>query len=348
MERLAQDYLPADLEPLAREAGIGGSVAVQARQTFEETNWLLDLADRNPLIRGVVGWVDLQSDRVEEQLHACAKRPQCVGVRHVVQDEPDPRFVLQEKFVRGLKHLHRFSLTYDLLIIPHQLPAALELVKKLPEQPFVIDHMAKPQIKAGEIDAWQQDIQAIASQPHVLCKLSGIVTQATWCGWKREDFTRYLDVVLEAFGPLEGQELVDAYCGIGTFSLPLAAAGARVLGLESHLASVEQARANAAANGLNRASFEQAEVGASLVERLGAIDGLLLDPPRKGLPALLCAAIGATPPATIAYISCNPATLARDLALLTGEGRLQVERVQPIDFFPQTSHVETLAVLKRI
>jgi len=201
MERLAQDYLPADLEPLAREAGIGGSVAVQARQTFEETNWLLDLADRNPFIRGVVGWVDLQSDRVEEQLHACAKRPQCVGVRHVVQDEPDPRFVLQEKFVRGLKHLHHFSLTYDLLIVPHQLPAALELVKKLPEQPFVIDHIAKPQIKAGEIDAWQQDIQAIASQPHVLCKLSGIVTQATWSSWKREDFTRYLDVVLEAFGP---------------------------------------------------------------------------------------------------------------------------------------------------
>ena len=159
---------------------------------------------------------------------------------------------------------------------------------------------------------------------------------------------RLVPLLLESFGPLEGQELIDAYCGIGTFSLPLAAAGARVLGLESHLASVEQARANAAANGLNRASFEQAEVGASLVERLGAIDGLLLDPPRKGLPALLCAAIGATPPATVAYISCNPATLARDLALLTGEGRLRVERVQPIDFFPQTSHVETLAVLKRI
>jgi 23S rRNA (uracil1939-C5)-methyltransferase len=118
--------------------------------------------------------------------------------------------------------------------------------------------------------------------------------------------------------------------------------------LESHLASVEQARANAAANGLNRATFEQAEVGANLVERLGAIDGLLLDPPRKGLPALLCAAIGAVPPATVAYISCNPATLARDLALLTGEGRLAVHSVQPIDFFPQTSHVETLAVLKRI
>jgi 23S rRNA (uracil1939-C5)-methyltransferase len=102
------------------------------------------------------------------------------------------------------------------------------------------------------------------------------------------------------------------------------------------------------ANGLNRASFEQAEVGSTLVERLGSIDGLLLDPPRKGLPALLSAAIGAEPPATVAYISCNPATLARDLALLTGEGRLAVRSVQPIDFFPQTSHVETLAVLKRI
>jgi 23S rRNA (uracil1939-C5)-methyltransferase len=159
---------------------------------------------------------------------------------------------------------------------------------------------------------------------------------------------RLVPLLLEAFGPLEGQELIDAYCGIGTFSLPLAAAGARVLGLESHLGSVEQARANAIANGLNRASFEQAEVGANLVERLGAIDGLLLDPPRKGLPALLCAAIAAEPPATVAYLSCNPATLARDLALLTGEGRLAVQRVQPIDFFPQTSHVECLAVLKRI
>ena len=159
---------------------------------------------------------------------------------------------------------------------------------------------------------------------------------------------RLVPLLLEAFGPLEGQDLVDAYCGIGTFSLPLAAAGARVVGLESHLASVEQARSNAAANGLKRASFEPVDVGASLVERLGAIDGLLVDPPRKGLPATLCVAIAANPPATVAYISCNPATLARDLALLTADGSLKVQRVQPIDFFPQTSHVETLAVLKRV
>ncbi len=159
---------------------------------------------------------------------------------------------------------------------------------------------------------------------------------------------RLVPLLLEAFGPLEGQRLVDAYCGIGTFSLPLAAAGATVLGLESHLGSVEQARANAAANGLSRATFEQADVAASLMEWLPDSDGLLVDPPRKGLPGPVCAALAATPPATVAYISCNPATLARDLALLTAEGSLVVQRVQPIDFFPQTSHVETLAVLKRV
>ena len=131
-----------------------------------------------------------------------------------------------------------------------------------------------------------------------------------------------------------------SYCRVSTDAQAKSGAG-----LDAQKSAIES---YAAANGLNRASFEQAEVGTSLVERLGAIDGLLLDPPRKGLPALLCAAIGATPPATVAYISCNPATLARDLALLTGEGRLAVQRVQPIDFFPQTSHVECLAVLKRI
>ncbi len=158
---------------------------------------------------------------------------------------------------------------------------------------------------------------------------------------------RLVPLLLAALGPLEGQTLVDAYCGIGTFSLPLAAAGATVLGLESHPGSVAQARANATANGLERASFEQADVEATLVERLTGIDGLLLDPPRKGLPSGVCAAIAAHAPATVAYISCNPATLARDLALLTQGGSLAVQRVQPIDFFPQTSHVETLAVLKQ-
>jgi L-fuconolactonase len=205
MERLARDYLPADLEPPAAAAGIGGTVAVQARQTLEETRWLLELAERHPLIRGVVGWVDLRSVDVHGQLREFAAREQFVGVRHVVQDEPDPRFLLGETFVRGLEHLHPFGLTYDLLLYPQQLPAAVELAAQLPEQPFVLDHLAKPRIakwtKPGDLHAWRRDIEALAKQDNVCCKLSGMVTEAAWRQWRRHDFKPYLDVALAAFGP---------------------------------------------------------------------------------------------------------------------------------------------------
>jgi L-fuconolactonase len=205
MERLARDYLPADLEPPAAAAGIGGTVAVQARQTLEETRWLLELAERHPLIRGVVGWVDLRSVDVHGQLREFAAREQFVGVRHVVQDEPDPRFLLGEEFVRGLEHLHPFGLTYDLLLYPQQLPAAVELAAQLPEQPFVLDHLAKPRIatwtKPGDLHAWRRDIEALAKQDNVCCKLSGMVTEAAWRQWRRADFKPYLDVALAAFGP---------------------------------------------------------------------------------------------------------------------------------------------------
>jgi L-fuconolactonase len=205
MERLARDYLPADLEPPAAAAGIGGTVAVQARQTLEETRWLLELAERHPLIRGVVGWVDLRSVDVHGQLREFAAREQFVGVRHVVQDEPDPRFLLGEEFVRGLEHLHPFGLTYDLLLYPQQLPAAVELAAQLPEQPFVLDHLAKPRIatwtKPGDLHAWRRDIEALAKQDSVCCKLSGMVTEAAWRQWRRADFKPYLDVALAAFGP---------------------------------------------------------------------------------------------------------------------------------------------------
>jgi len=149
----------------------------------------------------VVGWVNLQSERVGDELHLLAANPKFVGVRHVVQDEPDPRFVLGEDFVRGLRLLHRHGLTYDLLLYPHQLAAAIELVSLVPEQPFVVDHLAKPRIAAREIDGWARDIGAIARHDNVCCKVSGMVTEAVWQGWKRDDFTPYLDVVLEAFGP---------------------------------------------------------------------------------------------------------------------------------------------------
>jgi L-fuconolactonase len=201
MERLAHDHLPADLAPLAAAEGIGGSVAVQARQSLEESRWLLELSDANPLIRGVVGWVDLRSTHVEDQLREVAEHPKFVGVRHVVQDEPDPRFLLGESFLHGIGKLATFGLTYDLLLYPQQLPAAAEFVGRFPEQPFVLDHLAKPRIKAGELDPWRHDLKALAAHGNVLCKLSGMVTEADWQGWKRADFTPYLEVALETFGP---------------------------------------------------------------------------------------------------------------------------------------------------
>jgi L-fuconolactonase len=201
MERLARDYLPTDLAPLLAAEGIDGSVAVQARQSVEESRWLLELAAAQPLVKGVVGWVDLRSDRVGDDLHTLAADPKFVGVRHVVQDEPDPRFVLGSEFVHGLRQLKHHGLTYDLLLYPNQLPAAIELVGLLPEQPFVVDHLAKPRITSGEREEWARDIRALARHDNVCCKVSGMVTEAVWKGWKQDDFTPYLDVVLEAFGP---------------------------------------------------------------------------------------------------------------------------------------------------
>jgi len=201
MERLARDYSPADLAAVAGPLGVTGSVAVQARQSLEETRWLLGLADDNPFIRGVVGWVDLRSERVAEEITLLARHENFVGVRHVVQDEPDPRFLLGEPFVRGLRHLRPFGLAYDLLVYPHQLPAAAELAGLLPEQTFILDHLAKPRIKTGEIAEWRCDIEALARHPNVACKFSGLVTEAMWRQWKRADFTPYLDVALAAFGP---------------------------------------------------------------------------------------------------------------------------------------------------
>ena len=201
MQRLARDFLPVELAVATAAAGIGGSVAVQARQSVEESFWLLHLADGNALIRGVVGWVDLRSDGVHADLVRLVAHDRFVGVRHVVQDEPDPRFLCCDEFLRGLRQLHPFGLTYDLLLYPHQLPAAVELVGLLPEQPFVLDHLAKPRIKAGEIDSWRRDIRALARHDNVCCKVSGLVTEADWKGWKPADFVPYLDVALEAFGP---------------------------------------------------------------------------------------------------------------------------------------------------
>lgn len=202
MQRIARDELPADLEPLLSAARFDGSVAVQARQSLEESRWLLELAGE-PLNRilGVVGWVDLQSEQLTEQLETLAIQPRFVGVRHVVQDEPDPAFLLGEAFVRGVSQLARHGLTYDLLLYPPQLPAAIELAGLLPEQPFVLDHLGKPGIEKRLMQPWRNDLGALAAHANVFCKLSGLVTEAAWRGWQKEDFRPYLEVALETFGP---------------------------------------------------------------------------------------------------------------------------------------------------
>lgn len=201
MAGLRRDFLPSDLEPLLHASGFDACVAVQARQTIEETHWLLDLADRHPFVAGVVGWVDLCSPSVGDDLEALAGRPKLAGVRHIVQGESDDRFLLRPDFCRGVAMLERFDLAYDILIYPRHLPVAVEFARQFPRQRFVLDHLAKPPIKAGEIDAWARDLRALASLDHVWCKLSGMVTEADWRAWTPAQLEPYLDVALEAFGP---------------------------------------------------------------------------------------------------------------------------------------------------
>ncbi len=197
---LHRDWLPADLAPLLASAGLEGCIAVQARQTLAESRWLLELAEHHALIKGVVGWVDLRSPQVGAQLAEFAAHPFFVGVRHVIQDEPKDDFALGAAFLRGIGELRAHRLTYDLLIYPRQLPAAIALAKRFPEQPFVLDHIAKPPIKTGALSPWREQIRELAQSPNVLCKVSGMVTEADAKAWQPADFRPYLDVVFEAFG----------------------------------------------------------------------------------------------------------------------------------------------------
>ncbi len=200
MEILKRDYLPPDLAPLLKLAGIDGTIAVQARQCLEESLWLLELADQYPFIKAVVGWVDLCSPEIDKQLAGFARHRTFRGVRHILHDELDDRFMLREDFVRGIGRLAKYKLTYDLLLFPRHLPVACELIKQFPMQPFVIDHLAKPLINVHELSPWEADIRRLATFPNVFCKISGMVTEADWQHWKAADFTPYLDVVFECFG----------------------------------------------------------------------------------------------------------------------------------------------------
>jgi len=197
---IKRDFMPPDLKPLLDRLGFAGSIAVQARQTLGETRWLLELADRYDWIKGVVGWVDLCSENVEEQLAKFAAHPKLRGVRHVVHDEPDDGFMLRADFQRGISKLQAYGLTYDLLLFPRHLKPAVQLVEKFPEQKFVLDHISKPDIANGVLSGWKEGIYELASHPNVYCKLSGMVTEAKLGAWKTEDFRPFLDVVFDAFG----------------------------------------------------------------------------------------------------------------------------------------------------
>jgi L-fuconolactonase len=201
MSVLKRDFAPADLSPELAANQIDGSIAVQAGQSEYETEFLLDLASRHQFIKGVVGWVDLLAPNLRERLQHFSRFPKLRGFRHVAQSEPDDGFLAREDFVRGVAQLTEFGFTYDILIYARQLPAAIVLAERLPNQPFVLDHIAKPDIHSGEFSKWSVGIRALAEHPNVYCKLSGLITEADWKSWHPHDFRKYLHAVLEAFGP---------------------------------------------------------------------------------------------------------------------------------------------------
>jgi L-fuconolactonase len=197
---ISRSFGPEDLKPLLAAHGYEGTVAVQARQSLAENDYLLNLADRYDIVKAVVGWVDLRSPEASRQLARYATHPKFRGVRHVVQGEPDDAFMLREDFQRGIGELADYGLTYDILIYHRHLPYAVELVKRFPKQKFVLDHIAKPDIKHGIVTPWAEQIRRLADCGNVWCKVSGMVTEADWGGWRKNDFTPYLETVFEAFG----------------------------------------------------------------------------------------------------------------------------------------------------
>ena len=198
---LFQDYLPAMLEPILRQNLVVQTVLVQASNSLEETRWLLSLADQHAFIAGVVGWVDLQSEFLAQQLDQFASHPKFKGVRHLVESEPDDDWLVQERVIRGLRELESRRLSYDLLVHPRHLKCAEVVVARCPDLPFVVDHMAKPPIASNEIKEWAEGLKQLALYPNVSCKLSGLVTEANWTTWSTEDLRPYVDKALEYFGP---------------------------------------------------------------------------------------------------------------------------------------------------
>lgn len=200
MARIQRDFLPFDLQKVYEQEGVDGCVAVQVDQTEAETAYLLELAGLYPFIKGVVGWIDLRATNLPERLDHFAQFEKLCGFRHIVQGESDVNFLLRPDFRRGIAQLHLYDLTYDILVFPHQLGAVLEFVRSHPNQRFVIDHLAKPYIKDGFYDGWALMMRAIARYDNVYCKVSGMVTEASWSTWTYEDLLPYLNLVFEVYG----------------------------------------------------------------------------------------------------------------------------------------------------
>ncbi|KVV16319.1 amidohydrolase family protein [Flavobacterium sp. TMP13] len=200
MKVIQQDFLPADLLPLLRENNIDGCIAVQADQSEAETHFLLQLAEEHDFIKGVVGWVDFRAENIKQRLKYFSQFKKLKGFRHIIQGEAADDFLLQEDFCNGIAQLEQHNFTYDLLIAPQHLKYAIAFVKRFPKQSFVIDHLAKPNFKEGDFTQWEKGIAELATYKNVVCKLSGMVTEADWNNWKQDDFSYCLDVLVANFG----------------------------------------------------------------------------------------------------------------------------------------------------
>jgi L-fuconolactonase len=201
MKAIRRDFLPEHLSSALAEAGVDGVITVQARQMIEETEWLLEMARQTPFMKGVVGWLPLTEDNLECHLIRFSEEPLLKGLRHVIQGEADPEFMLRPDFNRGIALLKKYGFVYDILIVERQLPNTIKMVDKHPYQPFVLDHIAKPLIGKNELSPWKENIRELAKRPNVCCKLSGMVTEADYQLWTPEQLQPYFEVVMEAFGP---------------------------------------------------------------------------------------------------------------------------------------------------
>ncbi len=198
---IRRSFLPSDLASLIQEAGVDKTIFVQTQHNLEETEWVLGLADQHDFMAGVVGWVDLASEQCEEQLLRLKAHPKFSGIRHVTQDEPDDDFIIRPDILRGLQVLEKHQVPFDLLFYVKHIHHAATVAATVPELPLVIDHLSKPEIKAGRLDNWQSHFCRAAEFPNVYCKLSGMITEANWEDWTIDNLKPYVDIALEAFGP---------------------------------------------------------------------------------------------------------------------------------------------------